>query len=92
MERAAVSPAEAWDAFFSDFYVRAYSDLADEDEWLHIARVWHRTERAMNAERVMVMKLGIQTPHLHIHLFPFDASATREEVFAAFAGDKRRDA
>lgn len=64
----------------------------DEDEWLHLARVWHRTERAMNAERVMVMKLGLQTPHLHIHLFPFGASATREEVFAAFAGEKRRDA
>jgi ubiquinone/menaquinone biosynthesis C-methylase UbiE len=32
VERAAVSPAEAWDAFFSDFYVRVYSDLADEGE------------------------------------------------------------
>jgi len=58
----------------------------DEDEWLHLARVWHRTERTLEAERVMVMKLGIQTPHLHIHLFPFDATASREEVFAAFAG------
>jgi len=56
-----------------------------EDEWLHLARVWHRTERSMRAERVMVMKLGIQTPHLHIHLFPFDGAATREEVLAAFA-------
>jgi diadenosine tetraphosphate (Ap4A) HIT family hydrolase len=52
----------------------------------HLARVWHRAERALKAERVMVMKLGIQTPHLHIHLFPFDATATREEVFAAFEG------
>ena len=58
----------------------------DEGEWLHLARVWHRTERELNAERVMVMKLGLQTPHLHIHLFPFDATATREEVFAAFEG------
>ena len=65
-------------------HVQNVGDL-DEEEWLHLARVWHRTERAMRAERVMVMKLGIQTPHLHIHLFPFDAAATREEVFAAFA-------
>ena len=40
----------------------------------------------MGAERVMVMKLGIQTPHLHIHLFPFREETTREEVFAAFEG------
>ena len=66
-------------------HVQNVSDL-DEDEWLHLARVWHRVEKAMNAERVMVMKLGIQTPHLHVHLFPFDAAATREEVFAAFEG------
>ena len=64
------------------------SDL-DEDEWLHLARVWHRAEKSLReqtrAERVMVMKLGIQTPHLHVHLFPFSAEATREEVLAAFA-------
>ncbi|HEY0371541.1 MAG TPA: HIT family protein [Thermoanaerobaculia bacterium] len=65
-------------------HVQNVSDLP-EDEWLHFARVWHRVERELNAERVMVMKLGIQTPHLHIHLFPFEETATREEVFAAFA-------
>jgi ubiquinone/menaquinone biosynthesis C-methylase UbiE len=32
VERAAVSPAEAWDAFFSDFYLRAFSGSAQEDE------------------------------------------------------------
>ena len=70
-------------------HVENVSDLG-EDEWLHVARVWHRAERelraATGAERVMVMKLGIQTPHLHIHLFPFAADATRDEVFAAFEG------
>lgn len=65
-------------------HVQNVSDLPEE-EWLHLARVWHRTEKAMAAERVMVMKLGIHTPHLHIHLFPFDESATRDDVFAAFA-------
>jgi diadenosine tetraphosphate (Ap4A) HIT family hydrolase len=70
-------------------HVENVSDL-DEDEWLHLARMWHRAERRLReetkAERVMVMKLGIQTPHLHIHLFPFGADATREDVFAAFDG------
>jgi len=65
------------------------SDL-DEEEWLHLARVWHRAERRLReetkADRVMVMKLGIQTPHLHVHLYPFSSEATREEVFAAFEG------
>jgi diadenosine tetraphosphate (Ap4A) HIT family hydrolase len=66
-------------------HVQNVGDL-EEEEWLHLARVWHRVERTLNAERVMVMKLGLQTPHLHVHLFPFPADATREDVFAAFEG------
>lgn len=70
-------------------HVENVSDL-DEDEWLHVARAWHRAERELRARtgaaRVMVMKLGIQTPHLHIHLYPFDAAATRDEVFDVIDG------
>ena len=70
-------------------HVQNVSDL-EEDEWLEVARVWHRAERelraATRAERVVVMKLGIQTPHLHVHLYPFGADATREEVFAVIDG------
>jgi diadenosine tetraphosphate (Ap4A) HIT family hydrolase len=62
----------------------------DEDEWLHLARVWHRAERAIldatGAERAIIFKLGILTPHLHIHIYPMIASATREDVFAAIDG------
>lgn len=58
----------------------------DEARWLELARVWHRAERALlettGAERAIVMKLGIQTAHLHVHLYPVAATATREEVFA----------
>lgn len=65
------------------------SDL-DEDEWLHLARIFRIAERvileATGKERAIVMKLGIQTPHLHLHLYPMSASATREEVFAAIDG------
>jgi ubiquinone/menaquinone biosynthesis C-methylase UbiE len=32
VERAAVSPAEAWDAFFGDFYLRAFGGSADEED------------------------------------------------------------
>lgn len=63
----------------------------DEHEWLHVARVWHRAERVLlaltHAERAIVMKLGIQTPHLHIHVYPMSSTATREEVFAAIEGN-----
>ncbi|HWW62481.1 MAG TPA: HIT family protein [Thermoanaerobaculia bacterium] len=65
------------------------------DEWLHLTRVWHEAERALlaltNADRAIVLKLGIQTPHLHVHIYPVAAGTTREEVFAAFDGKGERD-
>lgn len=67
------------------------SDL-DESEWLELARVWHRAERVLlettGAERAIILKLGIMTPHLHVHIYPMSASATREDVFDAFDGKK----
>ncbi|HEY0157389.1 MAG TPA: HIT family protein [Thermoanaerobaculia bacterium] len=65
------------------------SDL-DEDEWLHLTRTFRDAERvilgATGKERAIVMKLGIQTPHLHLHLYPMAAAATRAEVFDAIDG------
>jgi diadenosine tetraphosphate (Ap4A) HIT family hydrolase len=62
----------------------------DEDEWLHLARVYRNAERvlleATGKERAIMMKLGIQTPHLHLHIYPMAATAGREEVFAAIDG------
>ncbi len=70
-------------------HVENASDL-DEERWLALARVWHRAERVLlevtGAERCIVMKLGIQTPHLHVHLYPVSSAATREQVFAAIDG------
>jgi hypothetical protein len=61
-----------------------------EDDWLHLARVWHRAERvlleATGAERAIILKLGILTPHLHVHIYPMGGTATRDEVFAAIDG------
>lgn len=62
------------------------------DEWVHLAKVWHRAERvlleATHADRAIILKLGIVTPHLHVHIYPMSASATREEVFAAIDGKR----
>jgi diadenosine tetraphosphate (Ap4A) HIT family hydrolase len=70
-------------------HVENVSDL-DEDEWLAVARVWHRAERELRAKtgaaKVIVMKLGIQTPHLHLHLYPFEQGVTREQVFDVIDG------
>lgn len=70
------------------------SDLYSE-EWLHLAAVWQRAERAVleltGADRAIMLKLGIQTPHLHLHLYPAARDASREDVFAAIDG-KRSEA
>ncbi|HEX2834029.1 MAG TPA: HIT family protein [Thermoanaerobaculia bacterium] len=67
-------------------HVENASDL-EEAAWLHLARIWQRVERVLlaltKAERCVVMKLGIMTPHLHLHLYPVSASASRADVFAA---------
>lgn len=73
-------------------HVENVSDLTPA-EWRSIADLWHRTERVLlaitAAERSIVMKLGIQTPHLHLHLYPVSAKATREDVFATIDGSTR---
>ncbi|HUP61041.1 MAG TPA: HIT family protein [Thermoanaerobaculia bacterium] len=73
-------------------HVENPSDLEDE-AWTHIARIWRRAERVLRdltkSERVIAMKLGIQTPHLHVHLYPVSGRATRRQIFAAIDGKTR---
>ena len=56
--------------------------------------VYARAERAMldatKCERAMMLKLGIVTPHLHVHIYPMLASDDRASVFGAFEGAVRR--
>lgn len=65
----------------------------DEEEWLHVARVFREAERVLleltQTQRAIAMKLGIQTPHLHLHLYPMAETAKREEVFEAIDGKRR---
>ena len=96
--------AHAWVLLHPDWSPRGHAMIVakthvenasqlDEDEWLHLARVWHRAERVLleltGKERAIIMKLGIMTPHLHVHIYPVSASATREEVFDAIDGKQR---
>ena len=90
--------AHAWVVLHEDWAVRGHamivsrrhvenaSDLT-EHEWKHFSDVWRRAERTLlrvtDADRAIVMKLGLATPHLHVHIYPVPKSATREDVFAA---------
>ena len=73
-------------------HVENAADL-DEAGWLHLAGVWYRAERAIldltGAERAVILKLGVQTPHLHVHIYPVRDTATRADVFAAIDGSRR---
>ena len=70
-------------------HVENASDLY-QDEWLHLAQVWQRAERVIlertGKQRAIIMKLGLLTPHLHVHIYPMSDDATREQVFAAIDG------
>jgi diadenosine tetraphosphate (Ap4A) HIT family hydrolase len=54
------------------------------DEYVHFAAVHHRAERALlaatGADRAILLKLGIATPHLHLHIYPVSGSLDRAAV------------
>jgi diadenosine tetraphosphate (Ap4A) HIT family hydrolase len=66
-------------------HVENISDLADP---LQFFSVYARAERALldatGCERAMILKLGIVTPHLHLHIYPMNANDDRAAVFRAF--------
>src|SRR3954470_2423179 len=66
-------------------HVENVADLT-ADEYAHFAAIHHRAERALlaatGAERAILLKLGIATPHLHLHIYPVRASLGRAAVFA----------
>ena len=63
------------------------------DDYVHFAAVHHRAERALlettKADRAVLLKLGIATPHLHLHIYPVGAGVGREEVFEIVDGRVR---
>jgi len=64
-------------------HVENVSDL-DDDEARHFATVHRRVERilldATRTDRAILLKLGIATPHLHLHVYPVSAALRRAEV------------
>jgi diadenosine tetraphosphate (Ap4A) HIT family hydrolase len=70
-------------------HVANVSDLAS-DEYAHFAAVHHRVEKALldvtRADRAILLKLGIVTPHLHLHIYPVSASLERAQVMQIIDG------
>jgi diadenosine tetraphosphate (Ap4A) HIT family hydrolase len=64
-------------------HVENVADLSVED-YAHFAAVHHRVEQvlldATGAGRAILLKLGIATPHLHLHIYPVGAELDRDAV------------
>lgn len=62
--------------------VDQYIDLADEDYdavWRTVKKVAARIREVTGKERVGVVIKGIEVPHAHVHLIPFDADESLKE-------------
>jgi diadenosine tetraphosphate (Ap4A) HIT family hydrolase len=73
-------------------HVQNIADLT-ASESAHFATVHHRAERALldatGADRAILLKLGIATPHLHLHIYPLSASLDRAAVMEIIDGRVR---
>ena len=73
-------------------HVENVADLTD-GEHAHFSAVHHRAERALlaatRADRAILLKLGIVTPHLHLHIYPVSASLDRAAVMEIIDGHVR---
>ncbi|HXA16378.1 MAG TPA: HIT family protein [Thermoanaerobaculia bacterium] len=73
-------------------HVENVADLTLDDA-LHFAAVHHRAERTLlavtRADRAILLKLGIATPHLHLHIYPVSASLDRGQVMEIIDGRVR---
>lgn len=62
----------------------------DETEAADFLRLERAVERAVLDEtetrRAILMKLGLQVPHLHIHIYPFGPDSDRTEVMSVIDG------
>ena len=73
-------------------HVENISQLS-EGEGAHFWRVYQNAERAVleatNADRAVMLKLGIAVPHLHVHIYPVPASFDRAAVNEIIEGRMR---
>ena len=65
-------------------------NLSQLDDIAGFMRVYREAERALlritGAQRAAIMKLGIVTPHLHLHIYPVSAALDRAAVMAIIDG------
>lgn len=75
-------------------HVENFADLA-ESEALQFARVQPPCERALleatGTQRAILMKLGLQTPHFHVHIYPVIDTMDRAAVMRAIDGQSREE-
>ena len=68
-------------------HVENLSDLPDSE---HFMEVYRKAEQVLlrltGAERAVMLKLGIMTPHLHLHIYPVRASLDRAAVMDIIEG------
>jgi diadenosine tetraphosphate (Ap4A) HIT family hydrolase len=73
-------------------HVENVADLTS-DESAHFAAIHHRAERALlaatGADRAILLKLGVATPHLHLHIYPVSALLDRAAVMEIIDGRVR---
>lgn len=75
-------------------HVENLSDLTPEGA-AHFTRVLRRVEQvlldATKADRAILMKLGIATPHLHVHIYPVSAALDRTAVMRIINSETREE-
>ncbi len=73
-------------------HVENISDLSGKEAAQFFA-IYRRAERALleltGAERAVVLKLGIVTPHLHLHIYPVSAGLDRAAVMEIIDAGRR---
>ncbi|MGZ4809225.1 MAG: HIT family protein [Thermoanaerobaculia bacterium] len=66
-------------------HVENLSDLGDGEatDFLHVVRgVETLLLEETGSDRAIILKLGIQTPHLHLHIYPVSSDLDRSAVMA----------
>ena len=68
-------------------HVENLADLTAE-EATEFTRIERAAERALldatGTDRAILLKLGIQTPHLHVHIYPVNSSVDRAAILRIF--------
>jgi len=71
-------------------HVENLSELLDADGFM---KVYRKAEKVLlqltGAERAIILKLGIVTPHLHLHIYPVSAALDRKAVMDIIDGRVR---